>query len=535
MSLRAYRKLLAASTLVLAAAACTDLGVQPKSTITSSNVFNDPNSYQAFLGKLYAGLQVTGQTGPYGSGDIQSIADEGFSGYNRLLWNLQELPTDEAAIAWGDGSNSLQSLNTQTWVANNDFVGGMYARIYFQVGLANEFLRQSTGSMLSARGQSGSAALVANVKMYRAEARFIRALAYYHGIDLFGNIPIVDENFTIGATPPKQNTRAEVFAFIESELKAIRDSLPPAGLNPDYYGRANKTAADMLLAHLYLNAEVYTGTPRWSDARVAAEAVIAAPGYQLAPRWQDNFLADNNLSPEIIFSIPSDGIHQQSYGGMTTIVHAAVGPGMNPSDYGLNGGWWGTRTRREFVAILGGANNADARSQVLITDSHTLDIQVLKDHAEQGLGVGKYKNVTKGGVAGSSGEFVDTDFPLFRLADAYLIYAEAVARGGGGSAATAVGYINALRRRAYGSTAGDITTGDLTPRFVLDERGRELYWEAWRRSDLVRFGLFTGGGYIWQWKGNTMNGTATDSHLNLYPIPAQQLTANPNLKQNPGY
>jgi hypothetical protein len=162
-----------------------------------------------------------------------------------------------------------------------------------------------------------------------------------------------------------------------------------------------------------------------------------------------------------------------------------------------------------------------------------LHIAQLKDHAEQGYGIGKFKNVTSGGAPGSNGEFVDTDFPMFRLADAYLIYAEAAVRTGS-NLGTALGYVNTVRERAYGNATGDITAAQLTLPFLLDERGRELALEAKRRTDLIRFGQFTTG-KVWEWKGGVQAGTATDPHLNLFPIPDAQLQANPNLSQNPGY
>jgi hypothetical protein len=99
----------------------------------------------------------------------------------------------------------------------------------------------------------------------------------------------------------------------------------------------------------------------------------------------------------------------------------------------------------------------------------------------------------------------------------------------------AVKDINAIRERAYGDATGDITAGQLTDQFLLDERGREFYYEAQRRTDLIRFGKFTNGNYNWQWKGNVYNGTNTDAHLNLFPIPGDEVSANPNIKQNTGY
>ena len=255
--------------MCVASTSCsTDLSLQPLSQITSGNIFSDPASYQAFLAKLYAGLSVTGQSGPDGSPDINGI-DEGFSQYVRGYWQLQELPTDEAIIGWGD--TGLPELNTQTWSAANPFITAMYARIFYQVALANEFMRQTTDAQLATRGTS--AAVSAQVAGYRAEARFLRALSYYHALDLFGNVPVVDESFDISKLPV-QTTRGDVFNFVESELKAIRASLPASSTGAQY-GRASQAAVDMTLAHLYLNAKVWTGTDRSTDAQVAATSAIA--------------------------------------------------------------------------------------------------------------------------------------------------------------------------------------------------------------------------------------------------------------------
>src|SRR5215212_10113688 len=189
--------------LALVAVGCTDLTLEPKSTISSTNVFNEPSAYRAFLAKIYGGLQVSGQEGPAGRPDIQGI-DEGFGGYIRLIWQMQELPTDKTAIAWND--QGVQELNTQLWSSSNQFLQAMYSRVYFQVGLVNEFLRQTTDAQLASRGVTGK--LLADVKRYRAEARFLRALSYWHGIDLFGDIPLVTEESAVNTAPPKQSTRA---------------------------------------------------------------------------------------------------------------------------------------------------------------------------------------------------------------------------------------------------------------------------------------------------------------------------------------
>lgn len=515
---------LAGAFLLTATVGCTDTTVEPKSTITEANLFNDPGSYQAFLAKIYAGLAVSGQQGPAGQPDIQGI-DEGFSQYLRLLWEAEELPTDEAVIAWND--IGLPEMNTQLWNADNSFVVAMYYRIYFQVAMANEFLRETTDDKLAARGVTPE--LKAQVQQYRAEARFLRALSYWHAIDFFGNVPLVTEESEVGSTPPTQSTRTDVYNYVVSELKDIQSQLPQAG--PSTYGRATGPAASMLLAELYLNAEVYTGTADYADALTAAQDVISSNAYSLDPKYQNLFLADNNKSPEIIFAITQDGTRTQTYGGVTFLVHAEVGGSMVASNYGVDGGWWGIRLKPEAYNFY---SSGDKRNTYFYTAGQTEAVSTISDFTK-GIASPKFQNVTSTGAPGSNSGFVDTDFPVFRLAGAYLIYAEAALRGGGGSMDQALQYVNDIRERAYGGSAGDITMGQLTLPFILAERGRELLWEAHRRTDLIRFGQFTGGDYVWSWKGGAQAGTATDGFRDLYPLPATELVANPNLVQNPGY
>ena len=516
---------LAVASLLVAAAACGDLSLEPKSQITSAVIFKDPGAYRQFLAKLYGGLVLTGQNGPAGNGDIAGI-DEGFSQYMRDYWQLQELPTDEAILAWGDPG--VPEMNTQTWSSANPWVNAMYSRIYYQIALADQFLRETTPDKLSSRGVSS--ALADTIAGYRNEARFLRALSYWHALDLYRNVPHVDENTTV-STLPTQATPQQTFDFIESELKAVRGSLP-AKSTGNYYGRASQAAVDMILAHLYLNAQVYTGTARWSDARAAAESVIGA-GFTLDPVFQHLFDADNNTSPELVFTVPQDGARTQTWGGMTYLVHAAVGGDINAANWGINGGWWGLRMRSPTADRFAAVPAGDARAAIVHSSGQTKVVTAMADFSK-GYLYPKYRNVYANGSAGSNQDFPDTDFPMFRLADAYLIYAEAVLRGGGGSTATALSYVNAIRERAYGNTNGDITAGQLTLPFILDERSRELMWEGYRRQDLVRFNQFTTGS-AWEFKGTTAAGAPTDAHLNIYPIPANERAANPNVKQNPGY
>jgi hypothetical protein len=515
----------AGALLFVAVAGCTDLTVEPKSTITETNVFADAASYRAFIAKVYAGLGVSGQQGPSGRPDLDPSFDEGFSQYLRLYWSAQELPTDEAIIGWND--TGLPELNTNTWSVTNGFLVTMYYRIFFQVGMANEFLRQTTDAKLSERGHN-TGAIAADVATYRAEARFLRALSYWHGIDLFGNIPLVTENDPLGSTPPQQATRQELYDFVVSELTAIQGDLPAPGAAN--YGRASAPAVSMLLAKLYLNAQVYTGTANYAGALTAAQAVIAGP-YTLDNNYREIFLADNHTSPEIVFAIPQDGLRTRTWGGTTFLVHASCGGDMNPSLYGIDGCWWGLRLKPQAYNRYGAGDN---RAASFFTTNQTVAVTEIGNF-NHGIAAPKFQNVTSAGAPGSHATHPDTDFPLFRLSDAYLIYAEANLRGGGGSAAQALTYVNALRQRAYGGASGNITAGQLTLDFILDERGRELLWEAHRRTDLIRFGKFTGATYLWAWKGGAALGTGTGSHLDLFPLPANELIANPNLSQNPGY
>lgn len=521
MNYKAFRALSVAALLV-GAFACTDVTTEPKSTVTGANVFNDPSSYRAFLAKIYAGLSTTGQQGGAGKADIQGI-DEGFSQYVRLLWQMEELPTDEAVIAWND--TGVQELNTQIWGTSNQFLQAMYYRIYFQVGMVNEFLRNTNDDVLSSRNVPAN--IKTDIKAYRAEARFLRALSYWHGIDLFGSIPLVVETDPIGSTPPQQASRQALFNYVESELKAITPDLPAASAQE--YGRASAGAAHMLLAKLYMNAQVYTGTARYADAITEINAVINS-GYTLAPVYRNNFLADNNTSKELIFTVPQDGLRTQSYGGTTFIIHAEVGGNMSPSAFGIDGGWWGLRVKPEVPALFTTA--ADTRGG-FFTNGQNLAIRELTNFND-GYATTKYANVTSTGAPGSNAGFPDTDYPMFRLGDAYLMYAEAVLRGGGGNRALALTYVNALRTRAWGNANGNISDAQLTLAFIKDERGRELYWEGHRRTDLIRFATFTDQG-TWTWKGGVQGGKTTEAFRNLYPLPASELLSNPNLTQNTGY
>jgi hypothetical protein len=504
---------------------CTkDLDRTPANSTTADVLYKTEAGYKQALAKIYGGLALTGNQGPAGSGDLRGL-DEGFSSYLRGYFNLQELPTDEAVVGWND--QTIKDFHEMDWSASDNFNRTLYSRIFFQITLANAFIKESSDESLGARGISGADA--DKVKMYRAEARFLRALSYLHAIDLFGNTTFVTEESGIGAFLPEQKTRAEIFAYIESECKDLEGLMAEPKTNE--YARADKAGLWMLMANLYLNAEVYTGSARWADAATYAGKVISA-GYSLDPTYANLFKADNNTSPEIIFPVAFDGTRTQTYGGTTFLTHCGVGGTMDPKTFGVNGGWAGYRTTSAFVKKFDDISGNTDKRALFYTNGQSLEISDIGNFSD-GYAIAKWKNIKKDGSKPSSYDFADVDFPMYRLAEAYLIAAEAKWHlNNTDPEATAL--LNKVVERAYGNTSHNFT-GALTETIILDERGRELYWEAKRRTDLIRFKRFTTGTYLWPWKGGVASGTAVESFRDLYPIPAPEINSNPNLKQNQGY
>jgi hypothetical protein len=519
-------KLFVFGALALAVTSCTkDLNRTPIVQVTSASVYNDPVTIKEALAKLYGGLTLSGQD-VAASPDI-NFSDVGSNVYFRNWWESEELSTDEAVIAWNDGD--LQEYHTMNWTPQMAYLTLWYNRVFYEITICNEFIRELPDAKISSFSSSDAA----NIKTYRNEARFLRALSYWHAIDNFGNPPFATETSGVG-TAPHQASRDSVFNFVESELLDLQTLLPAPGTNE--YGRVDQGAVWTLLAKLYLNAKVYTGTDRSTDCITYCNKITASGVYNLAVKYGYLFETDNHTtSKEIIFALRANGLTSQSYGNSTFLVHAAVGGNMAPSEFGIGGGWGGLRVTSNLFNLF--TDTAADHRAMFYTNGQTLDIADLKNFND-GFSVTKFKNVDTLGHPGSdpTGNFVDLDFPLFRLGDVYLMYAEAVLRGGaGGSMTTALGYVNALRDRAYGNTNGEILAGALNLQFILDERGRELYWEGTRRTDLIRFGLFTNATYLWPWKGGVLNGTGVSDNLNIYPLASTDIVANPFLHQNPGY
>ncbi|HZH66061.1 MAG TPA: RagB/SusD family nutrient uptake outer membrane protein [Flavisolibacter sp.] len=502
-----------------------DLDRFPTNDFTAADAYKTEAGYKQVLAKVYGSIALT-------SGDLAGIIDDGTSDYMRLFWKAQELSTDEAVIAWNDPG--IQDFHNMNWGSTNSMLTGLYARCFYIIAVSNEFIRESDPAKVSGRGLSGAAA---TIKVMRAEARFVRAYAYWTLMDLYGNPGFVDENLELGAANrPQQIKRADLYTYIRSELLAIEADLPNA--RAAEYGRADKAAAWALMARIALNARVYTGTAQFTEAATYAKKVIDA-GYALIPNYGHLALADNNTNnTEAIWTLNYDGLYTKNFGGTTFLVNASVGSNAKHRDTTGLAAWFGLRTTKNLPMLFPGYPSfttiTDRRAQFW-TEGQTLEIANISEYTN-GYGVVKFRNRTKANGYGQdpSRTYSDIDFPVFRLAEMYLIYAEAASRGASGADnATALGYINLLRARAYGGNSGNVSS--ISTDFILDERGRELYWEGHRRTDLIRFERFTENTYLWPWKGGVALGTGVSANRKLYPLPSSEIGANPNLVQNPGY
>jgi starch-binding outer membrane protein, SusD/RagB family len=514
------------------------LDLTPTNDLTPDKAYANAAGYKSVLAKIYGGLASGGNQGPAGQPDISGGLDEGSQiAFIRPFFNCEELPTDEAVVAWND--QTIHDYHNLAFTSADPFLKGMYARPMYNITLSNEYLRNSTDDAVASHGITGADATA--IKSSRAEVRFLRAFNYWLMMDLFGNSTFITEADIVGGPLPKQINRADLFNYIVGELKAIDGDLAP--VKTIEYGRVDQGAAWALLARTYLNAAVYTGTPHYDSAIIYASKVIAG-GYSLQPDYARLFMADNDKQKdEFIFAVPIDGLRTQGYGNTTFFAHAPSGADA-AIDYGVTGGGWsGYRATSGLVNLFTDKTGATDKRAMFTTSKYKTDAAQLfmadVSNFDDGPHVKKYVNIRSdsGAVDDPTGYFADIDFPVFRLSEMYLIYGEATLRGGaGGDNATALNYLNLIRARAYmGTSTGQLTAGDLTLQLILDERGRELYWEGHRRTDLVRYGLLTTGTYLWPWKGGVASGTAVDNRYNLFPIPASVLSSNPNLTQNPGF
>lgn len=506
---------------------------------------------QGVFVKGYAMLGLTGQKGIAGSADLDG-QDEGESGFYRTTFNCNELPTDECLWAWQDNQDIPQFTNI-SWNSSNQRTEWVYVRLGYNITQYNFFLDQTEGKTDE------------ETLRQRAEIRFLRALHYWYFLDLFGKAPF-KEHFNNEL--PVEKKSAELYAYIQNELNDIEGNMYEPRQAP--FGRADKAANWLLRARLYLNAGVYTGQTDYAKAEEYAGKVIDS-GYELCDNYAELFMADNDENPnamqEIILPIRQDGVKTRNYGGSVYLICATRIAGM--PRMGTTNGWSCIFARaamvQKFFSNLDDVPMLPADIEIptkgLDTDEQIDDFDakygirtedMIKAAGDDrallysgvgggrrklqtdaitgftnGLSIVKWQNYRSDGKPVNHTEYPDTDIPLFRLAEAYLTRAEALFRQDKDATAD----INKLRSRANCTRMVET----VTEQELIDEWSREFYMEGRRRSDLVRFDMFTTNKYVWDWKGGTMNGAPVASHYNVFPVPVSDLNNNPNMSQNPNY
>ena len=488
-----------------------DLDVDPEDPNSTTSLGN-AEQYYGLLARAYGGLVLEGGI---------SVDDGGAGVYTRQLWNLQELPTDEAIVGYNWKDAGIQELGFCTWSSDNHWLYECFSRFTYQIALCNEFLRS--------KGEAEKYIDAAEVETLCAEARTLRALSYYHMIDLFGRGPWSTEKLGVGATPPTYD-RKQLFDATVAELEEVIPMLVPA--SQQIYGRISREAGKMLLAKLYLNAEVYTGEGKWQEcADLCNDIRSTIPS--LAPEYKYLFCATNDKyvgNGEILWAIPQDNTSLYTYGGTSYLAVGAYNGEVDVTQFGISSdGWGGPRVRPELSQALA----AGDKRRLIYEGEMSESLTDLNSWKADGSGYMCIKYVytpetnydNADGSATQDIPYNSADYPLFRLADTFLMLAECEKRGATGC--NGLDRLNDVRQRAGLDPVGTYTLDDL-----LKERQCELYWEGHRRSDLIRFGKFSGSSYIWEWKGGLPSGAPTESTRDLMAIPSQYV---PTIGQNPGY
>ena len=530
----------------------------------------DPHNYPTYtveglLAKQYATLGLTGQKGPAGIADLSG--DEGESGFIRTVFNLQELMTDETLWAYQD-NEAIAPITHMNWTKDNARVNWTYQRLIFNITLYNQFITELTGKLEEDKV---------------AEVRFLRALNYYYFLDLYRKAPFKD---TFDDKLPTEKSGKDLYEWLDNELTTIEPLMAEVGAydNSENFGRADRGAAYALHARLALNSEVYTDgkVKDYQKAIDYCDEIINSGKYDLCREakngysgYQQLFMGDNDCNPEamkeIIFPIRQDGLKARAYAGTTYLVSASTIAGM---PYASTGDPWKCMFARENMvekffpnkkdipmATVGDVLKNPSKEEVIAKDSEkgygTADViaKAGDDRALLYMGVGgceegkvrtinpgeaitgplngasfvKWSNLHADGTTQHDQNYSDTDFPLFRLAEIYLTRAEAKYRLNGSQE----GLADILE--VQGRANRKIKAKSVDEQTLIDEWCREFYMEGRRRSDLVRFGLFTGSKYLWSYKGGAENGAGIPAYYDVYPIPDNEIKNNPNMHQNPKY
>lgn len=531
---------------VLLASCVNDLDTLPlnKTEPVSEYVYGkDENAYLSGLGRLYFQFVTNDLT------DLQQM-DGGASEIIRAFWSVQETTTDEAKCSW-ENDAWVRALNTNTWSeAQNDAVYAVYVRTLQGIALVNEYLRQTAPERLEARGVSAD--LARKIDSFRDEARFIRAYLYWMAIDCFGSVPFTTEKSPFGgAYFPQQASRADIFDFCVNELTYLMSDESDMPLPRSNYPRADKGSAAGLLARMYLNSKVYTGVERWAEAKAVCEGIFGM-GYTLCPDYAALFRGDNgeNLQArgEMLWTVDYNAEKTQSYGGSSYILSATLASTDITDESRPNGqrnGWAGLRVPYEFVSRYFDVSGQDYRTGAYYVADKRGGMFYIKGRQESmenalysfmnGWSCLKFNNIPFGQTDESYlpqsalKSFADVDFPMIRLGEIYLIYAEACMHLGAEGMALP-------KLRELSSRAGVEPPQQVSQEFLVAERARELMWEAHRRTDLIRYGLFHTDAYPWPYKGgDSYAGQSFPEYKCLFSIPPTELATNDKLVQNPGY
>jgi len=525
--------------ILLVAVSCTKLNEKSMlyDQVTEDNFYKTDKELAAAVGAAYSPI--------FGN----------YNGPNNPFFDLNEVTTDEIVVPtrgadWGDGGHWVR-LKTHTTNSTDTRPNGGWNFGFSGVTTCNK--------LLVALGKSKSP----TAATYVAELKCLRAIYYYWLLDLFGNVPITTD-FT-NTAPPSNNTRAEVYAFVEKELLANKDALPKIGTGDGpYYGRVTYYVAVATLAKLYLNAQVYTGTPQYDKAIAACDEIINSGKYALMANYADNFSRNDIGSTEFIWAIPFDGVkagnftipmttlHLQSqdtyqmnaqpwngFASVQEFYQSYIDPTQNPGPQGtvvgldpkgtpttgtvdkrmLNNFLVGPQYRADGVTPLldGGADATDPDGPPI---TFTPYINELQPNAwrQSGARIGKWQ-FYKGMLTG-----LDNDLAIYRYADILLMKAELVARKNNNwSDPVTLALVNQIRT-VHGGVDPFVS---LTADTFLAERSREMFAECYKRQDMIRFGTYN--------NAYRFHPADPDTHVNIFPIPEPQINANPNLKQNPGY
>ena len=550
-----------ASMLCMGFVSCAD-----ELNIKSVDPLNHPTyNVEGLLAKQYATLGLTGQKGPAGVSDLS--CDEGESGFIRTVFNLQELMTDETLWAYQENPG-IAPITNMNWTKDNVRVNWAYQRLIFDINLYNFFITEQTGSLSEDK---------------IAEVRFLRALNYYYFLDLFRKAPFKD---TFNDNLPTEKSGKDLYEWLDNELTTIEPLMAEVGAynNSENFGRADRGAAYALHARLALNSAVYTDgqVKDYQKAIDYCDKIINSGKYDLSrvakngySGYQQLFMGDNDCNPEamkeIIFPIRQDGVKTRAYAGTSYLVNASTISGMPYAS--TSDPWKCLFARVDLVkkffpnedipkATDGDLLSKPSKDQVIAKDNEmgisTADVvaKANDDRALFYMGVGgcdgkvrtltpgdaitsplngasfvKWTNLHADGTAQHHQNFSDTDFPLFRLAEIYLTRAEAKYRLNGSQDGLAdIQYVQERANRPQ-----ELRASSVDEQTLIDEWCREFYMEGRRRSDLVRFGLFTGSKYLWSFKGGAEKGQGVGQKYDIYPIPGDEIKNNPNMTQNPKY